>query len=104
MNVHDELKTIAEDNDKRMRLCISISKKIDIEGLDFAEASIIRGCKVEEERLYDCNGERLDNGGGLIDDDYFCCQHTGYCEDDYYGTVYFATNEDDTYIAIPFSC
>lgn len=47
------------------------------------------------------NGVRLDNGG-LVDDDYYCRQHTGCCEDDYYGELYFKTDVPGQFVEISF--
>ena len=55
----------------------------------------------ENGHLYDCDGNRLDNHG-LIDNDYYCCQHTGCCEDDFYGILYYATEEEGMFVAVPF--
>lgn len=101
MNVYKELERIAEMNCSIKKTAKRFAEKRDIEGLDFSRAFLIEGCKAEGETLYDAAGERLNNCG-LVDDDYFCNQHTGYCEDDYYGTLYFATKEPGKYIGIPF--
>ena len=45
-------------------------------------------------------GCRLDNG--YAEEDYYCCQHTGYCEDCYYGTLYFKTDVPGQFVAVPF--
>lgn len=100
MNIYPELKKIAGANDKRERLANKLLEKIDVEGLEFERAHIINGCSEKNGHLY-IDGMRLDNSG-LVDDDYYCNQHTGYCEDCYYGTLYFKTNVPGQFVAVPF--
>ena len=103
MNVYKELKEIVDLNNKIKILAQLFEDKFeDIDGLDFSNIYIIEGCIVKNNRLYDSKNNRLDNGGGIVDNDYFCHQTTGCCEDDFYGTMYFATEVEDTYIAVPF--
>ena len=103
MNIYNEIKQIAELNKK----CIELRNKLeadgfDTDGLDFMSAYFIKSCVEENGHLYDYDGNRLDNCG-LVDDDYYCRQYTGYCGDDFYGTVYYATDEDGVFVAVPFS-
>ena len=100
MNIYPELKQIAGANAKIYRLAQKFAERLDVEGLDFSGAYIINGCSEKNGHLYQ-EGERLDNCG-LVDDDYYCSQYTGYCEDDYYGTLYFKTNVPGQFVAIPF--
>ena len=100
MNIYPELKKIAGANAKIVRLAEKVSGKLAAEGLDYASAYLITGCSEKNGHLYQ-DGGRLDNYG-LVDDDYYCRQYTGYCEDDYYGTLYFKTNVPGQFVAIPF--
>ena len=101
MRVIPELKRIAGCRAKMARLAEKAEEKLDLEGLGWQEAELISGCRVKGKHLYQ-NGVRLDNCG-LVDDLYYCEQHTGYCEDDFYGTLYFATDVPGQYVAVPFS-
>ena len=100
MNIYPELKKIAGANAKIERLAEKFSEKLDIDGLAVAGAYLVNGCSEKNGHLYQ-NGHRLDNHG-LVDDDYYCRQFTGYCGDDYYGTLYFKTNVPGQFVAIPF--
>ena len=100
MNIYPEIKKIAGNNEAIKRLREKLSKKIDYDGLFFEHAYFITGCKERGGHLYR-DGHRLDNGG-LVDEDYYCDQHTGYCEDDYHGTLYFKTNVPGQFVAVPF--
>lgn len=102
MNIYNELKIIAEDNRKRCRLAEELSEKVDLEGYDLCRANVLSGCCEEDGKLYDRNGIRLDNCG-LIDDEYYLFQRTGYLEDDYYGTVFYATKTPGEFVAVPFA-
>ena len=102
MNIYPEIKKIAGKNEAIKRLADTLSEKIDCEGLDWSNAHLITGCKEKNGHLFQ-GGGRLDNGG-LADDDYYCDQHTGYCEDDYHGTLYFKTNVPGQFVAVPFAC
>lgn len=102
MNIYPELKKIACANEKIKRLSEKLKlTNFDCEGLIFQEAHLIDGCSEKKGHLYK-DGHRLDNGS-LVDDDYYCEQHTGYCEDDFYGTLYFKTNVPGQFVAVPFS-
>ncbi len=100
MNIYPEIKKIAEAIQKVKHLSKIIADKIDTKGLDFTAAYLIDGCKEKDGHLYR-NGIRLDNGG-LVDDDCYCEQYTGYLEDDFYGVVYFKTNVPCQFVAVPF--
>ena len=102
MNVYPEIKNIAGKNDAISRLAATLEEKIDCDGLFLKDAYFVSGCKEKNGHLYK-NGNQMDNGG-LVDDDYYCDQHTGYCEDDYHGTLYFKTNVPGQFVAVPFSC
>lgn len=100
MNIYPEIKKIAGKNDAIQRLATALESKIDCDGLDWQNARLITGCKEKNGHLYQ-DGHRLDNGG-LVDDDYYCDQYTGYCEDDFHGTSYFKTNVPGQFVAVPF--
>lgn len=103
MNVYKEIKKIAELNETIVDLNNNLEENgFDTDGLDFRSSCFIRNCIEENGHLYDCDGNRLDNSG-LVDDDYYCCQYTGYCEDDFYGTLYYATDEEGVFVAVPFA-
>lgn len=100
MKIYPELKKIAGRNESVKRLGEKLSEKIDCDGLCLESAYFITGCKERGGHLYK-DGGRLDNCG-LVGDDYYCEQHTGYCEDDYHGTLYFKTNVPGQFVAVPF--
>lgn len=103
MNTYKEIKKIAELNEMIIDLNNNLAKsKLDTDGLDFRSAYFVRNCIEEDGHLYDYDGNRLDNYG-LTDDDYYCCQYTGYCEDDFYGTLYYVTDEEGVFVAVPFA-
>lgn len=101
MTIYPEIKKIAGAVAKIERLITAVGKYLDTDGLDFRSAYLIDGCTEKNGHLYR-NGNRIDRDG-LVDNDYYCTQYTGYCEDDYYGTVYFKTNVPGQFIAVPFS-
>lgn len=101
MNVYKEIEKIAKLNSQVNDLISKISKKIDDGGLDFRSAYFVEGCIEKSGHLYNKDGLVLDNSG-LVDNDYYCEQHTGYCEDDFYGTLYFSTKTKGLFVAIPF--
>jgi len=100
MVIFPELKKIAELNDKIRRLAKTVGEKIDADGLYLENARLISGCTTDGKHLYQDDG-RLDNCG-LVDNLYYCDQHTGYCEDYFYGTLYFKTDVPGQYVAVPF--
>lgn len=100
MNIYPELKKIASLNERINNLGIRLGEKIDADGLELKYAHFITGCKEKNGHLYQ-DGCRLDNCG-LVDDNYYCNQHAGYCEDDFYGTLYFKTNVPGQFVAVPF--
>ena len=95
-----ELKKIAGLNDKIRRLAKTVGEKIDAEGLRLEDARLFCGCTTDGKHLYH-DGGRLDNCG-LVDNLYYCDQHTGYCEDYFYGTLYFKTDVPGQYVSVPF--
>lgn len=101
MNVYKEIKQIAMANSRVKSLATLFAEKFDCDGLDLESAYLIHGCREKNGHLYQ-NGDRLDNGG-LVDDDYYCHQITGYLGDDFYGTIYFKTNVPGEFVAVPFS-
>ena len=102
MKVLPEIKKIAGAVDKIDRLAEQL-KEYDFEGVEWYTARLLSGCKERNGKLYDKNDNRLDNGGGIVDDLYYCRQYTGYCEDDFYGTLYFKTNVPGQFVAVAFS-
>lgn len=100
MNIHKEFKEIAKLNQKRDKLINKIEEKVDTCGYDYTRAYLISGCKEKDGHLYR-NGKRLDNNG-LVDDDYYCRQHTGMLGDDFYGTLFFKTDVPGQFVAVPF--
>lgn len=100
MTIIPELKKIACLNAKIKRLEGIVGEKIDADGLGLESAYLISGCSAKGGHLYQ-NGCRLDNSG-LVDDLYYCDQHTGYCEDYFFGTLYFKTDVPGQYVAVPF--
>lgn len=103
MKIYEELKEIAELNARVIELANQMEEKeIDLEELHLERAELIKGCVAENGHLYSKDGVKLDNCG-IVDEEYYCCQHKGIIEDDFYGTVYYATDEEGTFVAIPFS-
>ena len=104
MNIYPEIKQIVELNEKITQLIEKLSSQLDVDGCDFNDAYFVKNCEEINNHLYDSEGNQLDNDSyGLIDDDYYCCQYTGYCEDDFYGTLYFKTDVPGQFVAVPFS-
>ena len=100
MNVYPELKKIAGLNQRIRELHKKLVDKIDMDDLEIESAHLVSGCSVRNGQLWK-NGGKITNCR-MVDDDYYCDQHTGYCEDDYYGTLYFGTNVPGQYVAVPF--
>ena len=104
MNIYPEIKQIVELNEKITQLIEKLSSQLDVDGCDFNDAYFVKNCEEINNHLYDSERNQLDNDSyGLIDDDYYCCQYTGYCEDDFYGTLYFKTDVPGQFVAVPFS-
>lgn len=103
MNVYPQLSKIAEYNALLNAQIREIKEKtfLETDGLGFESAEFLDNCTEKNGHLYTSDGHRLDNSG-LVDDDYFCEQYTGYLEDDFYGTLYFKTDIPGRYVAIPF--
>lgn len=103
MNIYPEIKKIAALNEKITQLIRKLQIKIDADGLDLGAAYFVKDCEERDNHLYDANGNQLDNDSyGPVDDDYYCCQHTGYSEDDFYGTLYYKTDVDGLFVGVPF--
>lgn len=100
MNIYPEIKKIAGKNEQIKTLAEKVEEKLLCEGMDWQRAYFVDGIKERGGHLYQ-NGCRLDNSGN-VGDEYYCDQHTGYCEDDYYGTLYFKTNVPGQFVAVPF--
>ena len=104
MNIYPEIKQIVELSEKITQLIEKLSSQLDVDGCDFNDAYFVKNCEEINNHLYDSERNQLDNDSyGLIDDDYYCCQYTGYCEDDFYGTLYFKTDVPGQFVAIPFN-
>ena len=102
MNIYKEIEQILELRNKIDDLIKDLEKNgLDTYGLDFAEAYFVKGCVEKNGHLYQ-DGRRLDNSG-LVDNDYYCNQHTGYLEDDFFGTLFFATDKESVFIGVPFA-
>lgn len=100
MNIYPEIKKIAGLNSSIERLVKKLEDKLETVGLQWERAYLIDGCKEKDGHLF-WRGKQVDNHG-LVDDDYYCYQISGYCEDDYHGTLYFKTNVPGQYVAVPF--
>ena len=100
MIILPEIKKIAGAVAKIDRLSNRLEKETDLAGVWWNGAYLVSGCTEKNGHLYQSSG-RLDNCG-LVDDLYYCDQHTGYCEDDYHGTLYFKTNVPGQFVAVPF--
>lgn len=101
MNVYLEFKEIAQANERIKALVSMLEEELDLDGLDIASAYFVDNCEEKNGHLYSDEG-RLDNSG-LVDDDYYCNQHTGYLGDDFYGTVYYKTDVPGKFVAVPFA-
>lgn len=102
MNMYPEIKRVAELNREIEELVPIIEQQVDGEGLNWQRARFINGCKERDGNLYDLDDNLLNNYSGIVDDDYYCCQYTGYSCDDYYGTVYYKTDVEGLFVAVPF--
>ncbi|HWP50763.1 MAG TPA: hypothetical protein VN626_03590 [Clostridia bacterium] len=102
MNIYPEIKKIAGNNAAIQRLAGKLKDKLDCDGLNWQDARLIDGCTEKDDNLYK-DGHKLAHDG-LVDDDYYCDQYTGYCEDDFHGTLYFKTNVPGQFVAVPFEC
>lgn len=67
--------------------------------------TVYKGCKVENDTLYDSEGILLSDDGCCMNESipYFVNQSTGYCEDDFYGTL-FVQVAKDTFVAVYYMC
>ncbi len=100
MKIYPEIKKIAGMNKAVERLGKKLSEKMDDDSIDWRYAYLVTGCKERGGHLYK-DGKRLDKDG-LVDDEYYCTQYTGYCEGDYHGTMYFKTNVPGQFVEVPF--
>lgn len=100
MEIYPEIKKIAGLIKKIENLVNRVELKVlDIDDLDFFAAQLIDGCSEKNGKLYRNGGKIAGDGAG----EYYCDQHTGYCEDYFYGTLYFKTNVPGQFVAVPFS-
>lgn len=101
MNVYLEFTEIAKMNERIKSLATMLEEELDLDGLDLTSAYFVENCEEKNGHLYSDEG-RLDNSG-LVDDQYYCDQYTGYLGDDFYGTLYFKTNVPGKFVAVPFA-
>lgn len=102
MKIYKELEQIAQANEQIIDLAMKLDKVIDIDGLDLHAAYFVDGCIEKDGHLYNDEGDRYDNSG-LVDDEYYCNQYTGYLGDDFYGTLYFKTETAGRFVGVPFA-
>lgn len=100
MRVYNELKKIACMNQKIEMLSNKLAQKIGLDDIDLSSARLVSGLSERFGHLYR-NGVMIDNSG-LVNDDYYCCQHTGYIEDEFFGKLYFKTNVPGQFVEIDF--
>lgn len=92
MNIYKEIKEITKCISKVEKLADKLSKKIDTEGIKWETAEFVSMSRKDIEKI------------DLVDDDYYCEQHTGYLEDDFYGWLYFKTDVPGQYVKVYFRC
>ncbi|MCQ2744565.1 MAG: hypothetical protein MJ230_07225 [bacterium] len=100
MKVYKELEEIARMNAKIADAVNRLEKDGDWDGLDIQCAMLIDNCVERNGHLY--RGDRQLDNYGLVDDEYYCEQYSGYCEDDFHGSLYFATDTKGLFIEVPF--
>lgn len=101
MIILPEIKKIAGAVAKIDRLSNRLEKKTDLTGVWWNGAYLVSGCTEKKGHLYQSGG-RLDNCG-LVDDLYYCDQHTGYCEDEnseVYSDVFYIEADVVCYIVV----
>lgn len=91
MNTYKEIKEIAKCLAKINHLAEKLSKKIDVEGVDWSSATFVSISK-----------EDIDNFDPVtsVTEDYLVAQSTGYCEDDYYGYLFFKTDVPGQFVRV----
>lgn len=99
MPIYKEIKRIACLNAQIARLVKQVAENTDIdpEGIDWESTELVSGMSGRNDGLY-YNGHRIATNEG----DYFCDQHTGYCEDYYFGWLYFRTDVPGQYVKVHF--
>ena len=100
MIIYSEIKEIVNLYTEIKELISKLTEKTEIDGLIFEGAYFLHGCREVDGHLYNADG-RIDRDG-LVDDEYYCTQYTGYSEDDHYGTLYFKTDKKGVFAAVPF--
>lgn len=100
MIIHEELEQIAEKNAEIIQLTKQLSEKTEIEDLYINQAEFIE-CVEKDGHLYSVDGGRLDNCG-MVDNEYYCEQYSGWSEDHYHGKLYYATKKKNIFVAVPF--
>lgn len=95
MNIHREIEEIWECIEKVRTLATQLAEKIGVEGVCWADPTIVTLDQEAIDRFKENDGET---------DDYFVDQWTGYCEDDYCGNLYFKTDTPNTFIMFSYHC
>ena len=100
MKIYPDIKRIIRYNSKIRRSMARIAGKVDIRGLDFAEAHFVYGCTEKDGHLFSC-GTQLDNKG-LMDNAYYVSSHADAYKSKYFGKCYFKTTVPGIFAAVPF--
>lgn len=69
----------------------------------FEIRGIMKGCTVNDGRLYDSKGNRL-ACDGLVDGKYYCDQYTGCLGDDYHGYMYYPIDDKGAVVMVYYCC
>lgn len=100
MKIFPEIKKIAIDIDEIRRNIEKLEEELGVDGLEYQEAYLLSGCREENGHLYQ-GGMRLDNFG-LVDDSYYCEQHSYFFEEGFHGALYFKTDIPGQFVGVPF--
>lgn len=93
MKIFKEIKKIALKQAQIEALKKELSKKIDIDGIQWDNIEFVTLDKEDIEHFKTTNG---------VTEEYFVDQWTGYCEDDFYGYLYFRTDTPNVYVKVYF--
>jgi hypothetical protein len=78
----------------------------EMNGRGYCVENKLFNCTEKNGCLYDCKGNLLATGG-IVDDLYYCNQHTGYMVDDlyddFYGIVYYKIRKG-VFVKVSFGC
>ena len=103
MNIYKEIEEIGkiceERNEKLLPLVLEISKKVNMEGLDFGKSYLITDCEEKDGHLH-YKGVLADNEGE--DGDCYVWQMKGPAKGHYFGECYFKTETPGLFVAVPF--